>query len=204
MLLRYLTTFCYCLYFLLPIDAFAQGVKDSVIQTSNSIVESDSTINGHSAIPIIAKKKKLQQTNNPKKAGLYSAILLGSGQLYNKQYWKIPIIYAGAGAAFYFIQFNSQKYQTYRKAYIAALEGKPNEFTGKYDLNALKQLQDGYKRYLDMTVLFTVVGYTLQVIDAIVFSHLKNFDMSPDISVHFTPVIYPTGGVGMGMAINFK
>ncbi|MBS1741316.1 MAG: hypothetical protein JST88_12335 [Bacteroidetes bacterium] len=203
MLLRYLIVFCFCLFFLLPIEAFAQSVKDSVIHSSASTVEMDSGSNEQSKPPVVVKGK-LQQTTNPKKAGLYSAILPGAGQLYNKQYWKIPIIYVGAGAAIYFIQFNSGKYQTYRKAYIAALAGKPNEFTGKYDLNALKQLQDGYKRYLDMTVLFTVVGYTLQVIDAIVFSHLKNFDMSPDISLHFTPLVYPTGGVGMGMVVNFK
>ncbi|RYZ49327.1 MAG: hypothetical protein EOP49_16520, partial [Sphingobacteriales bacterium] len=119
---------------------------------------------------------------NPKKAGLYSAILPGSGQLYNKQYWKIPLIYAGAATAVYFIKFNTEQYQKYRSAYIASLEGRTHEFTNIYDAAALKQLQDGYKRYLDMTVLFTALGYTLQVIDAIVFAHLKNFDVSRDIS----------------------
>lgn len=141
---------------------------------------------------------------NPKKAGLYSAILPGAGQLYNKQYWKIPLIYAGVGAAVYFIQFNTEKYQTYRKAYIASLEGREHEFTGKYDQSALKQLQDGYKRYLDMTLLLTAVGYTLQVIDAVVFAHLKNFDVSPDISMRMAPVSYPNGGAGLGLVFSLK
>jgi len=141
---------------------------------------------------------------NPKKAGLYSAILPGAGQLYNKQYWKIPVVYVGIGAAVYFIQFNNDKYQTYRKAYIASLEGKPHEFTGVYDQGALQQLQDGYKRYLDMTVLFTVVGYTLQVIDAVVFAHLRNFDVSPDLSLRLQPVLHPNGGAGLGLVMNLK
>ena len=141
---------------------------------------------------------------NPKKAGLYSAILPGAGQLYNRQYWKIPIVYAGVGAAVYFIQFNSNKYQTYRKAYVASLEGRSHEFDGIYDQAALKQLQDGYKRYLDMTVLFTALGYTLQVIDAVVFAHLKNFDVSRDLTLRMQPVAMPNNGAGLGLVLNFK
>ncbi len=140
---------------------------------------------------------------NPKKAGLYSAILPGSGQLYNRQYWKIPVVYVGVGAAVYFIKFNSDKYQSYRSAYIATLEGNRHEYSGIYDLAALQQLQDGYKRYLDMSVLFTVVGYTLQVIDAVVFSHLKNFDMSRDISLKVQPVAHPNGA-GIGLVMHLK
>jgi hypothetical protein len=140
---------------------------------------------------------------NPKKAGLYSAILPGAGQLYNKQYWKIPVIYVGVAAAVYFTVTNNNKYQKYRKAYIATLENKENEFSGIYDQAALQQLQDGYKRYLDMTVLFTAVGYTLQVIDAVVFAHLKNFDVSKDISLRLQPVAAPNGGAGLGLVVNF-
>jgi hypothetical protein len=135
---------------------------------------------------------------NPKKAGLFSAILPGAGQLYNRQYWKIPVIYLAVGAAAYFIKFNSEKYRSYRSAYIASLEGREHEYTGKYDQTALKQLQDGYKRYLDMTVLFTALGYTLQVVDAVVFAHLKNFDVSKDISFRLQPVAHPNG-LGLGL-----
>ncbi|RYZ49655.1 MAG: hypothetical protein EOP49_15815 [Sphingobacteriales bacterium] len=140
---------------------------------------------------------------NPKKAGLYSAILPGMGQLYNRQYWKLPLVYGGAAASVYFIKFNSDQYQSYRRAYIAALEGRLHEYSGIYELGALKQLQDGYKRYLDMTVLFTAIGYTLQVIDAIVFSHLKNFDISRDISLRMQPVQAPAGP-GLGLVMHFK
>ncbi len=140
---------------------------------------------------------------NPKKAGLYSAILPGAGQIYNKQYWKLGLIYGGAATAVYFIQFNTNKYQTYRKAYIASLEGKTHEFTGIYSQAALKQLQDGYKKYLDLTILATGVGYTLQVLDAIVFAHLKNFEVSPDISMRLKTI--PTAnGITVGFVMNYK
>ncbi len=143
---------------------------------------------------------------NPKKAGLYSAILPGSGQLYNRQYWKIPVVLAGVGVAAYVIKFNSDQYRTYRRAYIASLDQDPatvNEFEGLYGTAQLQQLQDGYKRYLDMSVLFTVVGYTLQVIDAVVFAHLRNFDMSRDLSLKLSPVADPYGA-GIGLVVNFK
>ena len=143
---------------------------------------------------------------NPKKAGMYSAILPGAGQFYNKQYWKIPIIVAGAGVAAYFIKFNSDQYRQFRKSYIATLDQDPstvNEFEGVYGQSQLQQLQDAYKGYLDMTVLFTALGYTLQVIDAVVFAHLQNFDMSRDISFRFQPVADPYGA-GFGLVVNFK
>lgn len=140
---------------------------------------------------------------NPKKAGLYSAILPGAGQLYNKQYWKLGLIYGGAVTAAYFIQFNTDKYQTYKRAYIASLEGKPHEFTGIYNQAALKQLQDAYKKYLDLTYLATGIGYTLQVLDAIVFAHLKNFEVSPDISMQLRTIPNPNG-VGVGVVMNFQ
>jgi hypothetical protein len=144
---------------------------------------------------------------NPKKAGMYSALLPGAGQLYNRQYWKIGVIYAGIGASAYFLKFNMDQYRTYRKAYIARIDSDPNttdEYEGLYSADALKQLQDGYKRYLDITVLLTFVGYTVQVLDAVAFAHLTNFDVTPDLSLKMTPVIIPQGGVGLGLVVNFK
>lgn len=142
---------------------------------------------------------------NPKKAGLFSAILPGSGQFYNKQYWKIPIVYAGVGAAGYFFFDNRSNYRRYRKGYTARLTN-PNvqdEFTGLYTRDNLKTLQDAYKRYLDLTVLLTALGYTIQVLDAVTFAHLKNFDVSQDISMRFRPVMHSNGGVGVGLVVNF-
>lgn len=148
--------------------------------------------------------KPLPWQPNPKKSALYSAILPGSGQLYNRQYWKIPIIYAGVAASGYFFFDNRSQYRKYRKAYVSRLTD-PNyqdEFTGLYSRDNLKTLQDAYKRYLDMTVLLTALGYTIQVLDAVTFAHLKNFDVSKDISFRFQPVADPTG-VGVGLVMHF-
>jgi len=142
---------------------------------------------------------------NPKKSALYSAILPGAGQLYNRQYWKIPIIYAGVGAAIYFIVDNTNRYQRYREGYIARITNAnvQDEFTDRYSKADLQVLQSAYRKYLDMTLLFTGIGYTLQVMDALAFAHLKNFDVSKDISMRFQPVALPHGDPGLGIVMRF-
>jgi hypothetical protein len=138
----------------------------------------------------------------PKKAIMYSAILPGLGQVYNRQYWKVPIIYAGMAAAFIAYDFNNSRYQQYKKAYIARIDNNPSttdEFVGLYTDANLKTLQDSYKRFADMTILFTAVGFAIQSLDALTAAHLKNFDVSKDISFRFSPTVLPSGQIGIAM-----
>ena len=137
----------------------------------------------------------------PKRAALFSAMLPGAGQFYNRQYWKIAVVYAGLGAATFFLIDNTQQYQKYRKAYVARLTDPTvqDEYTNLWsaDPNITRQnlqtLQDFYKRNLDLTILLTGIGYTLQVIDALAFAHLHNFDVSRNISLRLKPVNTPLG-----------
>jgi hypothetical protein len=198
------------IFFLCVLGMVVASSAQSLTDTTHIIETGKDTV-VHTAVPTSSSSdiKSFSQEwvipyPNPKKAGLYSAILPGAGQFYNKQYWKVPVVYAAVGAAAYFIYFNNNQYQSYRKAYIASLQGKPHEYSGMYDQAALKQLQDGYKRYLDMTYLLSAVGYTLQIIDAIVFAHLKNFDVSQDISLRLQPVAHPGGGAGIGLVFHMK
>jgi hypothetical protein len=147
---------------------------------------------------------------NPKKSALYSAILPGAGQLYNRQYWKIPVVYAGVAVATYFIIDNSRQYQRFRKGYIARINNAnvQDEFTrlgSESDVKSYVQAnQTLYRKYLDMTILFTGLGYTLQVLDALTFAHLKNFDVSQNISMRMQPVAMPNGDPGFGLVMNLK
>lgn len=152
-------------------------------------------------VPVTPAKDEPFQPN-PKKSGLYSAILPGSGQFYNRQYWKIPIIYVGVGVAGYFIADNLKQYRHWRQIYIARLQGDRSDNL-PYSDGDIKTLQDSYNKYLNMTVLLTAVGYTLQIIDAITFAHLKNFDISRDISMRMAPVATPQG-IGLGLVLQLK
>jgi len=142
---------------------------------------------------------------NPKKSAMYSAILPGLGQLYNRQYWKIPVIYVGLGVAGYFIVENLNNYQSYRKAYVGRINNNypTDQYVGIYSSDQLDQLQNDYSKYLDLTVLITSIGYIVQILDAVTSAHLKNFDISRDISMKMKPVIFPTGA-GVGLVVNFK
>ena len=145
----------------------------------------------------------------PKKAAMYATLVPGLGQIYNRDYWKVPIVYALVGTAVYFYVDNSNGYNEFRKVYSDRLN---NVFTDKYyptrSLEQIKYQRDSYKKYLDMTVLYTGIGYVLTIIEANVDAHLNGFDVSEDISIRFQPTINanPFGGaiVGVGIKMNFK
>ncbi len=146
---------------------------------------------------------------NPKKAGLYSAIVPGLGQFYNRQYWKIPIVYVGLATVGYFFVTDLKKYQSYRLAYIGRINNPypTDPYVKTYPppggTEQLNQLQNDYNKYLDLSVMFGVIGYAMQVIDAVTGAHLKNFDISRDISMKVKPVVVPCG-VGLGLVFNYK
>jgi hypothetical protein len=145
----------------------------------------------------------------PKKKAMYSAIIPGLGQIYNKQYWKLPIIYAGLGTAGYFIYNNNKQYNYFREIYAGRIANK-QEFIGKEAListDNIKKLSSAWKQDRDMVVLVTVLVYGLQVMDALVFAHLKDFDISDDISMKFAPVIIPNNyavSPTYGIGLQFK
>lgn len=149
--------------------------------------------------------KKLFEPN-AKKAGMYASIFPGLGQVYNRQYWKIPIVYAILGTAGYFIGYNYNRYSKYREAYIYAIDGDPATFSqeyGLYDGQQLQRLQSSAKKDLDVLVLLTSVGYALQIMDAVASAHLRNFDVSRDISMQVKPLLQ-SNFVGVGLVMNFK
>lgn len=142
----------------------------------------------------------------PKKTALFSAVIPGLGQFHNKHYWKIPVIYVLIGAAVYFVHDNSKNYNAFRQEYAGRLSNDPNyvwQFPQYENLSTIQSAKDYYRRNLDLTFLLTGVGYTLQVIDAVVFAHLKGFDISEDISLNARPVLMPQGGLGIGLVMKF-
>ncbi len=176
---------------------YAQQADSNATNNKNRTVISRVDSNGR-------KIKKLFEPN-AKKSGMYSSILPGLGQAYNRQYWKLPLVYGILGTAGYFIKFNLDNYQKYRRAYVYSIDGDPattSEFT-QYSSSDLKSLQDSYRKNLDLTVLLTALGYTIQIMDAVASAHLKNFDVSPDISMRMLPVVAPNY-IGVGLVMNFK
>ncbi len=125
----------------------------------------------------------------PAKAAFYSAVLPGLGQAYNKKYWKIPIIYAGMGIGVYFYIQNDKDYNRFRDAYKRRLAGyTDDEFWGDGNtaLVSTDRLIDAQKtaqKNKDLSIVVTGVFYLLNIIDANVDAHLRQFNVSDDLSL---------------------
>ncbi|OJV54921.1 MAG: hypothetical protein BGO31_16410 [Bacteroidetes bacterium 43-16] len=145
----------------------------------------------------------------PKRSAFYSLMFPGLGQINNREqlYIKLPIIYGLLGAGIYFFIDNSTKYNDARREYAYRLD-KGTFLLPKYENFSLADVQgekDYYKRFLDMTVLLSVAGYGLQVIEANAAAHLKGFDVSDDISLQIRPTGMPTPyGLVPGVTFAFK
>ena len=147
----------------------------------------------------------------PARAAFYSAVLPGLGQAYNDKYWKIPIVYAALGTGVYFYFKNDENYDRYRTAYKSRLAGKTDdEFTSEtgsplVSTQGLIEAQRFYQRNKEISILVIVGMYALNIIDANVDAHLRQFNVSEDLSLK--PALdYDrfSGQTGYGLSLNFK
>lgn len=177
----------------IPFPLFAQ--EKEVLKSADSLKTVTAVVD---TISPEGKKEKKVNVYNPKKAALRSAIIPGWGQIYNKKYWKLPIVYGALGITGYIFFDNINTYREYRKAYgiryRAALPVPDstgyNELKEIYKIiepNSIRAARDEFRRYIDYSVLFFILFWGLNVVDAAVDSHLKSFDVSPDLSFRFKP-----------------
>lgn len=137
------------------------------------------------------------RVHSPKKAAIRSAILPGLGQIYNKRYWKLPIIYGALGVSASVFFYNLSSYRTLRFAYKARTEATPGSpvfdrdstnykklalIYKTLDPNALRTYRDEFRKNIDYSVLVFILLWGLNVVDATVDAHLRSFDVSPDLS----------------------
>ena len=119
----------------------------------------------------------------PSKAAFYSAVLPGLGQIYNKKYWKVPLVYGALGTTIYFYISNNNKYHAYRDAYKRRLEGfNDDEFT-YLDNSRLISAQKFYQNNRDLSALLTGLFYILNIVDANVDAHLMQFNVNDNLTI---------------------
>lgn len=141
---------------------------------------------------------------SPKKAVLYSAIFPGLGQIYNRKYWKLPIIYGGFVGFSYAISWNNSRYQDYFAGYKDIIDDdpktvrwhdllpygqSPETVDTKWFSGVLKDRKNYFRYYRDLSIILTVAWYALGIIDAYVDAQLFEFDVSPDLSMHLEPTV---------------
>lgn len=182
---------CLCFY----VIGFSQVTKDTIrveniSKDSTAVVEMPKTSVEETIEKANASSKPKITKLNPTKAGLYSAVLPGLGQVYNKKYWKVPIVWGAVGTGVGIAIWNQNQYKKYREYYIAKLNGVPNEFVDArpyLDKVALGNAQDRMKRQRDYAIAITGLIYILNIVDAVVDAHLYEGRKDPDLT--FSPAL---------------
>ena len=142
---------------------------------------------------------------SPRRASILSAIAPGLGQVYNKKYWKVPIIYAGFGVTTYFLLDNLKNIKYYKTQYIADIDTDPLTINNsEISTSQLLKIVNQYKRWRDMTYISYGLIYVLNIIDANVDAHLKEFDISEDISFNIQPYTNFSAQTKIGLVLTIK
>ena len=200
-------------FYLCPVCSIAQTVdfsgKDSISVWDKVYIQADtarvdSQINENS----IAEPEKFKP--NPKKA-LFLALVPGGGHIYNRKYWKLPLVYGSFIGCFYAINWNGNQHSGYRNAYLDFIDDDPatnswddyrygsyrrvnpedwtNEMKNSF-ATSLKNARDFHRRNRDLSYIVTVGFYAIWIIDAYVDAQLFDFDISPDLSMRLEPVFF--------------
>lgn len=158
-----------------------------------------------------SSSKKVKREHSPSKAALYSALLPGLGQVYNRKYWKVPIIGLGAGALIYGLNFNQSNFSMFKQELIKRQQGLGNldPDLDRYSDANLNELQDFYRRNRDLTIVGLALVYALNIIDATVDAHLFEFNVDDDLSMKVSPAPIFTASssmpaFGLGIKLCFK
>ena len=127
---------------------------------------------------------------DPQRALWLSLVFPGAGQIYNRKYWKLPILYGGFLGCTYALLWNQQMYRDYSQAYLDIM-GREEQFK-----KIFKNKKNYFRRYRDLSAFCFVGVYLLSVVDAYVDAHLSVFDISPDLSLKVEPAVIPQQGIG--------
>jgi hypothetical protein len=134
-----------------------------------------------------------QHKHSPHRASIYSAVLPGLGQVYNKKYWKVPVIYAGFGGLFYITRENTREYRKFLEAYryVVNQDSVPinNDYVDRYNEQQLLQGKNVYRRNVEIGYIIAGAWYILNIIDASVDAHLFYYDVSENLSMKLEPVL---------------
>ncbi len=187
----------------------AQNGKPLIIRSDSTTQIQNPAFTKDTSIKIINKDTiKIVPKHNPATATLRSLIIPGWGQAYNREYWKIPIVYAAVGTMAGFWVFNNMWYKRSRTAYDIRVNhpGDSLQINPKLQPLSTSSLQfyrNVYRRDRDYSTLYFIITWALNIVDATVFGHLKEFDVSEDLSLKIDPVVNQHYK-GLGLVLGFK
>ncbi len=145
--------------------------------------------------------------HSPRKAAIYSAVLPGLGQAYNRKYWKMPLVYAAVGTSIYFIVDNTRNYRRFRNEYLFRINHSgqgSDQGLQNYSDSQLRTVIDQYQRWRDLSYVALALSYVLNIVDATVDGYLWRFDTGPDLSFRLRPTLVDVTRATPGLHIRIK
>ena len=183
-------------------------LKDTLLIKNDRLLPISKTLIPHTKDSVIKKK------HDPRKATIYSAILPGAGQVYNGKYWKVPIVYAAVGIPAYAFFFNKSWYKKLQYALAVTINQSQGDslakvdpllrpFVNNGDVNAIITGRDSYRKNQDYSVLFFLLFYGLNIVDATVDAHLRDFNVNSDLSLKIKPILITGPSLMAGVSLVF-
>lgn len=180
--------------------------SDSVTRTKNPAFTKDTGIQ-----VVRGDTVKTVHKHDPRKATLRSLIIPGWGQAYNREYWKIPIVYGALGTVAGFYIYNNTWYKRTRDAFNIRVNGNNTADTALINprlvplsVQSLQLYRNAFRRDRDYAALYFIITWGLNIVDATVFGHLKDFEVSEDLTLNIHPVIRSNGNAGVSLVFGFK
>ena len=198
------------------IDSILQAAEAAAQQGSATVGAVGATV-ADAPLPPIAASARRQKRDwttwrpDPQKALWLALVFPGGGQIYNRKYWKLPIVYGGFVGCVYALMWNNTMYKDYAQAYLDIMDSDPG--TASYNKflhlaqqitpeneerykNIFKRRKDKFRRWRDLSFFVMVGIYAVSVIDAYVDAELSNFDISKDLSLRLQPAVIPASTTG--------
>ncbi len=195
------------------------AVMDSLAQSDAKILLGDTLETAADTTSVMLKKERKKKEKrdwntwrpNPQRALWLALVLPGAGQIYNRKFWKLPIIYGGFLGCIYALSWNNMMYKDYSQAYLDLMDDDPGTASYNKFMHLGKQItsenkdqyipifknrKDKYRRWRDMSFFILLGVYALSVIDAYVDAELSVFDISKDLSLKVEPTVIPNRGGG--------
>ncbi len=181
-------------------DTLSVDTLQNAIQTQSGLSADSSRVSKkRSGIEVSDRIRNFKP--EPYKATWLAVVIPGAGQIYNRKYWKLPIVYGGFMGCLYAYNWNNQMYSDYRQAFLDIMDADPNTksyetfFPSGYDYqrneqylkDLFKKRKDRYRRWRDLSIFACVGVYLVSIVDAYVDAHLSSFDISEDINLSIHP-----------------
>jgi hypothetical protein len=208
--------FFVAVFFAVPASAQQRDSIPPVKQPSDSTLEKNDKIysTGNNVPQSVRDSIDKKRRAGYKRATIYSAILPGAGQVYNKKYWKVPIVYAAIGIPAYLFFYNKSWYLKCQYALTVTVNGSTGDSLSNVapelmplvksgDVNGIITSRDEFRKDQDYAALFFLLFYALNIVDATVDAHLKDFNVSSDLSFRIKPMIIPGPSPSAGFTLAF-